>query len=332
MDDAFLDIGTLFSQLLENLALCDFRIEGEQPVYVVLYACKALLRGGEVQKLFRGQHPCPVDDGTVGVVDNHVSVGRILPAEEHEVDAELFLQLFLQLFLAAAHVPVFFEDAPQLAATGAFPITAFEKLFDFGQRNLPLHLAAMLDEYFPFFLIYLISHRNHDCLELGERGEGILSGRVHVVGNLLLPVRAENPVYDFLGTPALVTVGYLPAVGGDTRGDDVQVGVVGVMVGVDEPRLSGFGISHFLEVSVREIQQFGFRHLTAFAADGHMELRFPDAAVGGTVFFEIAGKLLRGGSACQTDCPEVPHLDEPGKPFRYLMFVVTHGVEVRASG
>ena len=96
--------------------------------------CEALFRGGEVQKLFRGQHPCPVDDGTVGVVDNHVAVGRILPAEEHEVDAELLLQLFLQLFLAAAHVPVFFEDAPQLAATGAFPIAAFEKLFDFGQR------------------------------------------------------------------------------------------------------------------------------------------------------------------------------------------------------
>ena len=141
----------------------------------------------------------PVDDGTVGVVDNHVAVGRILPAEEHEVDAELLLQLFLQLFLAAAHVPVFFEDAPQLAATGAFPIAAFEKLFDFGQRNLPLHLAAMLDKYVFIFLIYLISHRNHDCLELGERGEGILPGRVHVVGNLLLPVRAENPVYDFLG-------------------------------------------------------------------------------------------------------------------------------------
>ena len=63
-----------------------------------------------------------------------------------------------------------------------------------------------------------------------------------------------------------------------------------------------------------------------------MELGLPDAAVGGTVFPEVAGKLFRGGSACQTDRPEVPHLDEPGKPFRYLVLVVTYGVEVRASG
>ena len=65
------------------------------------------------------------------MVYNHVAVGCVLPAEEHEVDAELFLQLFLQLFLAAAHVPVFFENAPQLAATGAFPVAAFEKCFNF---------------------------------------------------------------------------------------------------------------------------------------------------------------------------------------------------------
>ena len=112
----------------------------------------------------------------------------------------------------------------------------------------------------------------------------------------------------------------------------MQVGVAGVMVGVDEPRLAGFGISHFLEVPVREVQQLGFRHFTAFATDGHMELGLPDAAVGRTVFSEVAGKLFRGGFTCQTDRPEVPHLDEPGKPFRYLMFVVTHSMEVRASG
>lgn len=66
---------------------------------------------------------------------------------------------------------------------------------------------------------------------------------------------------------------------------------------VDEPRLSGLGISHFLEVAVCEVQQLGFRHLTAFAADGHMELGLADAAVGGTVFPEVAGQLLRGGFA-----------------------------------
>ena len=193
--------------------------------------------------------------------------------------------------------PVFFEDAPQLAATGAFPVAAFEKPLDFGQRNLPLHLAAMLDEYYPFFLIYLISHRNHDCLKLGKRRKGVLAGDINVIFRLLFSVVSKNTVYDFLRTPALVAVGNLPAVGCDARGDDVQVGVAGVMVGVDEPRLSEFVISHFLEVAVCEVQQLGFRHLTAFAADGHMELGLADAAVGGTVFPEVAGQLLRGGLA-----------------------------------
>ena len=125
-----------------------------------------------------------------------------------------------------------------------------------------------------------------------------MSGRINIIFRFLFSVISKNTVYDFLGTPALVTVGNLPAVWGDTRGDDVQVGIVGVMVGVNEPRLSGFGITHFLEILVREVQQLGFRHFTAFAADGHMELGLSDAAVGGTVFPEVAGQLLRGGLAC----------------------------------
>ena len=124
-----------------------------------------------------------------------------------------------------------------------------------------------------------------------------MSGRINIIFRFLFSVISKNTVYDFLGTSAFVAVGNLHTVGRDTRGDDVQVGVVGIMVGVDEPRLSRFGISHFLEVPVREVQQLGFRHFTAFAADGHMELGLADAAVGGTVFFEVACQLLRGGLA-----------------------------------
>lgn len=59
-------------------------------------------------------------------------------------------------------------ETEELTATCPFPITALEKTFYFSKRNFLLNLSTMLDEYIPFFLIDLISHGNHYCLELGK--------------------------------------------------------------------------------------------------------------------------------------------------------------------
>lgn len=48
---------------------------------------------------------------------------------------------------------------------------------------------------------------------------------------------------------------YLVAIGSHTAGDDVQMIVVGVVVSIDQNRLVGVAIAHFIEVFVGYLQQ-----------------------------------------------------------------------------
>lgn len=78
-----------------------FGIKGKQFIYEVLDAVEALLRGGEVQQLVNRQYSCAIDDHLVMMVNYHVAIVGIFPAEEHDVDAELgFLFLFSSSLLA----------------------------------------------------------------------------------------------------------------------------------------------------------------------------------------------------------------------------------------
>ena len=74
---------------------------------------------------------------------------------------------------------------------------------------------ALFDKHRSVLLIDFIAHGNHDRLELGEGGDGVLLGGSYVIIGLLFPVVAEKPVNDFLRPPALMVVGYLLSVGGD---------------------------------------------------------------------------------------------------------------------
>lgn len=118
-------------------------------------------------------------------------------------------------------------------------------------------------------------------------------------------VGSQYLVNGFLRASALVVVYNLPAVGCDARGDDVQVGVVGVIVGIDKQRLSGFRIAHFPEILVGELQQLGFRLLVSLAGYGHMELRLLYPAVPGGIFPEILDQFIGGGSTKCSECPEI---------------------------
>lgn len=172
-----------------------------------------------------------------------------------------------------------------------------------GEGKLVLHLSAVLDEYGSVFLIDLVAHGGHHRLVLGKGGESVLSGSLHILVCLLFPVGSQYLVNGFLRASALVVVYNLPAVGCDARGDDVQVGVVGVIVGIDKQRLSGFRIAHFPEILVGELQQLGFRLLVSLAGYGHMELRLLYPAVPGGIFPEILDQFIGGGSTKCSECP-----------------------------
>lgn len=170
------------------------------------------------------------------------------------------------------------------------------------------------------------------ALELRERRKGVLPGIFDVIVRLLLPVCAEYAIYCLLRASALVAVSDLPAVGRDARGDGVQVGVVRIVVGIDQQGLSGFHVSHLRKITVGELQKFGFRHFVSLARYGDVELRFPYPAVLGAVFHEVFCQLLGGRPAECPECAEVAHLDEPGGSFRDFPLIVADGMEVRASG
>ena len=112
----------------------------------------------------------------------------------------------------------------------------------------------------------------------------------------------------------------------------MQVSVVGVVMGIDEQRLPGFRISHFREITVRELQQLRFRQFVAFARYGNMELCFLDSVVPGSVFLEILDQFIGGRFTECSECAEVLHLNQSGYTFRDFPFIVTDSMEVRASG
>ena len=74
----------------------------------------------------------------------------------------------------------------------------------------------------------------------------ILLGCFYILLSLLLPIDTHEFVHHHLRTSAFVVVINLVTIRCYTGGDDMQVQVVGIVVCIDEPGLSGFGIAHFL--------------------------------------------------------------------------------------
>ena len=114
--------------------------------------------------------------------------------------------------------------------------------------------AALLDEDVPVFLKDFIAHGTHHGFELGEGSEAVLLGRFKVLLSLPCSVCSKQPVYHDLRASAFMVMLYLATVGCYSRSHNVQVRIVCIVVGIDEPGLSGFGITHFLEIAVCKIK------------------------------------------------------------------------------
>ena len=72
---------------------------------------------------------------------------------------------------------------------------------------------------------------------------------------------------------------YLVAIGSHTAGDDVQMIVVGVVVSIDQNRLVGVAIAHFIEIFVGYLQQLLMGIFVSSAGNGEVELGFLDAII-----------------------------------------------------
>ena len=131
-----------------------------------------------------------------------------------------------------------------------------------------MNLTALLDEDVPVFLEDFIPHGTHHGFELGEGRKGILLGCFKILLCLLCSIGSKYLVNNRLRASAFMVVLYLASIGRDSRSHNVQVRIVCIVVGIDEPGLSGFCITHFLEILVRKIEQLGFRHFVTLAGDG----------------------------------------------------------------
>jgi len=72
---------------------------------------------------------------------------------------------------------------------------------------------------------------------------------------------------------------YLVPVGCYTGGDDMDMVVRRVMVGIDEQRLPLIGIPHLLEIAVRDVEQLLMRVFISLTAYSHMKLCILDMCV-----------------------------------------------------
>lgn len=87
-----------------------------------------------------------------------------------------------------------------------------------------------------------------------NRRINVLLGGLDVFLCLLCSVGSKYLVNNHLRAPAFMVVLYLATVGRHSRSHNVQVSVVCIVMRIDEPGLSGFGIPHFLQILVREIK------------------------------------------------------------------------------
>ena len=96
--------------------------------------------------------------------------------------------------------------------------------------------------------IALIAHRFQNGLELFDGREMVLHSLFDGIGCPLLLTLSHNAADDFLRTNSFMMVVDFVAIGGNSAGDDVQVVVVSIVMGIDENGLTILTISHLFEI------------------------------------------------------------------------------------
>ena len=119
---------------------------------------------------------------------------------------------------------------------------------------------------------------------------------------------------------------YLVTIRGYATGYDVQVMVVGVVVGIYKNRLSFLAIAHLTKVLVGNVQKLFIGVVIASAGDGEVELGFLDAVV---ILIGVVEKELFEfvGGVRLVNQVEAFHFKEFGDSLRDLALVVIDGVE-----
>ena len=76
-----------------------------------------------------------------------------------------------------------------------------------------------------------------------------------------------------------MVVVYLLSIRSHTAGNDMDMVIVCVVMGIDEHRLALLTIAHFVHVTTGEADQLLMSHLVAFTGESYMELRLLDSVI-----------------------------------------------------
>ena len=112
-----------------------------------------------------------------------------------------------------------------------------------------LNEACTLENDLVGFFVALIAHRFEDCHELLHSAEVVFKSFSGGLPYSLVFTLLQQTVDDILRTSAFVVIIYLLPVWSYTTGNDMDMIVVSIMMGIDKHGLAWLAIAHLTHIS-----------------------------------------------------------------------------------
>ena len=279
-----------------------------------------------MQEVFQLQHVATFENGLALMIDDGLAVGLVLGAMKDQIDTKLLLHQLAKLFFVGSHIAVLQKDGAELFPSALIGFKSLQVLLNGGQRQGVDDVTIALDAEIAVFLVAFVAAGFEDGTELIEGRKLVVEGILNGLGCPLLLILAHDAVDDFLRTDALLVVVYLGAIRGYATGNDVQVMIVRVVVGIYKNRLSVLAIAQLTKVLVGNVQKLLIGVFVASAGDGEVELGLLDAVV--ILIGVIEEELFEFiGGVRLVNQVEAFHFKEFGNSLRDFTLVVINGME-----
>jgi hypothetical protein len=108
----------------------------------------------------------------------------------------------------------------------------------------------------------------------------------------------------------------------------MDVIIVGIMVGIDEHRLSGLTIAHLLHIAPGKADQLFMGHLMAFTGESDMKLRLLNTCILSGIVIQEGYQVFGRVFSHVADIAEVEHLHKFGFPLSDLALIVFYSMEI----
>jgi hypothetical protein len=171
--------------------------------------------------------------------------------------------------------------------------------------NLLLNHASSLDDNITILLVALIAKGFEDSHILRDGCEGVFESFGSGLPYSFILALLQQSVDDILRASAFMVVVYLLPIRSHAAGNDMDMVIVCVVMGIDEHRLAMLTISHFVHVATGEADQLLMSHLMAFAGESYMELRFLDSVILCRIVVQECYQVFSGVFAHVADVAEV---------------------------